>query len=105
MKRTVTDAAEICQEQKKKIALQDNQVVQLFTNAVRYKTDTEAGSSGSPVFDNVWQLVALHNSGGDRDATGQWISNQGIRIDVIVQDLRSHFSGAGRQDVLNELGI
>jgi len=93
------------QGRKKEIALQDNQVVQLFTNAVRYKTDTEAGSSGSPVFDNVWQLVALHNSGGDRDATGQWISNQGIRIDVIVQDLRSHFSGAGRQDVLNELGI
>ena len=27
-----------------------------------YSTDTEAGSSGSPVFNDQWEVVALHHS-------------------------------------------
>lgn len=30
---------------------------------VRYRTNTEKGASGSPCFNNQWQLVALHHSG------------------------------------------
>ena len=30
---------------------------------VRYRTNTEEGSSGAPCFDKDWELVALHHSG------------------------------------------
>jgi V8-like Glu-specific endopeptidase len=48
---------------------------------VDYEVDTEPGSSGSPVFNNKWQLVALHSRAG----TGQF--NQGVPITAIVDDL------------------
>lgn len=51
---------------------------------VRYRTNTEGGSSGSPAFDANWNLLALHH-GGDPDAKpaalARW--NQGIPIDTI----------------------
>ncbi len=87
---------------RKEIAVQNNQVSKLFENAVLYKTDTEPGSSGSPVFDNLWQIVALHHSGGQKDSKGNFINNAGIRIDKIVKDLQVHFAG---QSVLTELDI
>lgn len=87
----------------KEIALQDNEIDELFDKFVRYKGDTEPGSSGSPVFNNLWQLVALHHAGGARDASGNWVNNQGVRVDAIIKDLREFF--ADRQEVLDELGI
>lgn len=89
----------------KEIALQDNEIDRLFQNVVRYKADTEPGSSGSPVFDNFWRLVALHHSAGEQAADGTWINNQGIRVDRIVADLRTKFSAGAQQGVLSELGI
>ncbi|MBW4527750.1 MAG: trypsin-like peptidase domain-containing protein [Phormidium tanganyikae FI6-MK23] len=44
---------------KKEIVLQDNAVDKLSTNNIDYKADTDYGSSGSPVFDMNWKLVAL----------------------------------------------
>lgn len=35
---------------------------------VRYRNNTEPGSSGSPVFDMKWNLVALHHAGGPSEA-------------------------------------
>ncbi len=46
----------------KEVALQDNQVVKVDNVVVQYSCDTEPGSSGSPVFNNQWQLVALHHA-------------------------------------------
>ena len=86
---------------RKEIALQDNQISKLFTNVVLYTSDTEPGSSGSPVFDNLWQLVALHHAGGEQSPTGKWLNNEGIRIDRIVDDLRSRLDDT----VQAELGI
>jgi endonuclease G len=74
---------------------------------VTYLTDTEPGSSGSPVFNDRWDLVALHHSGvpaldadgrqidlnGDPitratpDDQRRWIANEGIRVSAIVADL------------------
>jgi len=34
---------------------------------LRYRNNTEHGSSGSPVFDMNWNLVALHHAGGPSD--------------------------------------
>ena len=87
---------------RKEVALQNNKVDKLFQNTVRYTTDTEPGSSGSPVFDNLWMLVALHHAGGDVDAQGKFVNNEGIRLDAIVSDLRQAFAGNA---VLTELGI
>jgi V8-like Glu-specific endopeptidase len=62
-------------------------------NTIRYTADTDGGSSGSPVFDNNWQLIALHHKEGDEqfiDHIGgyRFIDNEGIRIDRIVKYLK-----------------
>jgi hypothetical protein len=52
---------------------------------VRYRTNTEPGSSGSPCFDQDWNLIALHHLG---DAA--WLAarfNQGIPIAMIAARL------------------
>ncbi|WP_200347457.1 DNA/RNA non-specific endonuclease, partial [Rhodospirillum rubrum] len=69
-----------------------------------YETDTEKGSSGSPVFNDQWEVVALHHTGVPKtdasgamiDADGRvvpdsqpgrivWIGNEGIRISRLYQ--------------------
>jgi hypothetical protein len=49
----------------KQVAMHNNLVT--FANEVRmqYLTDTLPGSSGAPVFDVKWNVVALHHAGGD----------------------------------------
>ena len=49
---------------------------------VRYTTPTEPGSSGSPVFDSDWNLIALHHSGDPR--IKQPTYNEAIPIDLIA---------------------
>jgi endonuclease G len=91
---------------RKEVALQSNTVTNIFNNHVRYSTDTEPGSSGSPVLNNSWDLVALHHAAGSQDSSGNWQDNQGVRVDKIVADLRSSLSGStSGQAVLTELGI
>jgi endonuclease G len=48
---------------------------------VEYEVDTLPGSSGSPVFNNRWELVALHSRAG----IGQF--NKGVAVAAIVDDL------------------
>jgi V8-like Glu-specific endopeptidase len=75
----------------KQICLTDNKVSSVFGNVVQYSTDTEPGSSGSPVFNQNWQLVALHHAGGGLagpDGT-KFFTNEGIRITEIVRDAAS----------------
>ena len=48
----------------KQIALAHNLVTYADDQIVQYLTDTMPGSSGSPVFNEQWQVVALHHSGG-----------------------------------------
>jgi endonuclease G len=89
----------------KEVALHDNEITTIFANALRYRTDTEPGSSGSPVFDNEWELIALHHAGGDFQ-NGQWLNNEGMRIDRIIDDLQNHYRGTpAGQAILDELGI
>lgn len=49
----------------KQVAMHNNLVT--FANEARmqYLTDTLPGSSGAPVFDVKWNVVALHHAGGD----------------------------------------
>jgi V8-like Glu-specific endopeptidase len=48
---------------------------------LEYAVDTEEGSSGSPVFNNKWELVALHSRAGKGPV------NKGIAISAILDDL------------------
>lgn len=48
----------------KVIAFRNNLVTRSEAQTLRYFTDTEAGSSGSPVCNDLWHVVALHRSHG-----------------------------------------
>ncbi|WZO98507.1 serine protease [Isosphaeraceae bacterium EP7] len=73
----------------KEIALQDNEVVRADHLVVQYSCDTEPGSSGSPVFNNRWRLVAMHHAsvpitaGGGDEGHGRYL-NEGIRMSAIA---------------------
>ncbi|MBS0206999.1 MAG: trypsin-like peptidase domain-containing protein [Planctomycetes bacterium] len=69
-----------------KLAVDTESVIGTNPNGtrVRYATNTEPGSSGSPVFDLDWNLVALHHM-GDPAANLPPTYNQGIPIDKVRQ--------------------
>jgi hypothetical protein len=71
----------------KQIALYHNVVVFAGNNRLQYLTDTLPGSSGSPVFDSDWRVVALHHSGGWLREPGSkrtYFRNEGIHINAII---------------------
>ena len=69
-----------------KLAFDTNSITAVNGNRtrVRYRTNTEGGSSGSPAFDVNWNLLALHHA-GDPDAKPATLArwNQGVPIDTI----------------------
>ena len=76
-------------------------------NRVRYQTNTEGGSSGSPVFNREWRIVALHHAAGPTSTPGEFNMqtgdfNQGIPISGIVGELKKQLSG---RPELAELGL
>jgi endonuclease G len=104
--------------ERKQIAVRENKLLKYSENGphVWYQTDTVAGSSGSPVFNNSWEVVALHHSAVPRtkrvngedvwltrdgriwsDEMGEdqvdWMANEGIRTSRIVQYLQSQHAG------------
>jgi len=76
----------------KKVAIRDNQIKSIGQSIVQYLTDTEHGSSGSPAFDDQWELFGLHYRWDDApDSGGQRLCyNEAHRIDVIWNDLSPH---------------
>lgn len=69
----------------KSITIRENQVKFIFEDYLHYLTDTEPGSSGSPVFNDQWVAVGLHHSGvPDPNNKKKWIANEGIRISSIA---------------------
>jgi endonuclease G, mitochondrial len=76
----------------KMLAIRENKVVDCFDSFIHYSTDTQPGSSGSPVFNDSWDLVALHHAGvPSPDTSGGWIANEGVRISSIMQFLAAHY--------------
>jgi V8-like Glu-specific endopeptidase len=53
---------------------------------VHYRAPTEGGSSGSPVFNDQWEVIALHHKGGKvgmprlNGLAGTYAANEGISI-------------------------
>jgi endonuclease G len=94
------------------LCVRENKVLKYADDrTVWYQTDTVAGSSGSPVFNGRWEVVALHHSGvpatdrqgrwltidgkvfeqGMDENRIKWLANEGIRISRIVEHLRANF--------------
>ncbi|WP_029634548.1 endonuclease [[Scytonema hofmanni] UTEX B 1581] len=93
----------------KQVALRENQLVDLLDDFLHYQTDTAPGSSGSPVFNDQWEVVGLHHSGVPKmDDQGNyltidgsvwtpgmgedriaWVANEGIRISQIIKDIKN----------------
>lgn len=73
----------------KKIGLFRNLVTYADEKIVQYTTDTQKGSSGSPVFNYKWELMALHHAGYIEDyATKQrYATNEGIFINRVVDGI------------------
>ncbi|MFD4428474.1 trypsin-like serine peptidase, partial [Nocardia sp. NPDC058497] len=55
----------------KEISIRDNRLDLQLDDFLHYTSDTEPGNSGSPVFNDQWEIVALHHAGGPKkDAQG-----------------------------------
>jgi len=50
----------------KQITIEENTIVKISAETMDYTTDTAKGSSGSPVFTNRWELIAIHHSAGEK---------------------------------------
>ncbi|MGB0523747.1 MAG: trypsin-like serine peptidase [Flammeovirgaceae bacterium] len=71
------------------IAFRDNQVKAMSNHYVQYLTDTQKGSSGSPVFDDWFRLVAIHSQAvRDPRNPNKYYRNQGFLMEEIVKDLQ-----------------
>ena len=99
----------------KQIALRENRLVDRLPDFLHYETDTAPGSSGSPVFNDAWEVVALHHSGVPRtDAQGRvlrrdgqpytpgdpadqidWLANEGVRVSRLLEDLAARSDAQG----------
>ena len=98
----------------KQLSIRKNLFIKITPTSIWYQTDTAPGSSGSPVFNDQWQVVALHHMGvGRKNESGDyidkdgkvipkvngkidaskvvWDANEGIRISVILKDLLINF--------------
>ncbi len=107
--------------ERKQLALRENLIVDVLENFLHYKTDTSPGSSGSPVFNDQWEVVALHHSGiPSKDSQGRlltrdgklwtkamgehaihWIANEGVRISRILKHVQG-LSLAGAKATLRK---
>jgi hypothetical protein len=80
----------------KQISLYHNIVTHTDDRVVQYLTDTLKGSSGSPVFNSDWEVVALHHSGGGSKPgepklpEGIKSRNEGIFINKIIQFVKEN---------------
>lgn len=76
--------------QPKQIAITDNEVEYVDQTVAQYLTDTMPGSSGSPVFNEDWECVCLHHSGGfipQPSDNSTHFRNEGILMSAILADL------------------
>lgn len=66
-----------------KLALDTQAVIGLNGNRtrLRYRTNTDPGSSGSPVFTMDWEIVALHHYGDPKWQNARF--NQGVPIELV----------------------
>jgi endonuclease G len=78
----------------KRVAFRNNLVADADDSCVRYFTDTDFGSSGSPVCDDTWRVVALHRGaefvkGVNYQGKSNAYVNYGSQIQAVMDDLQA----------------
>ena len=81
-----TQVSIIQHPQGRTMELSVDEIVSTGANDFFYKADTNAGSSGSPVFDKKWRLIALHYGYNNEQN-----ANVGLRMDRIINYLDSEW--------------
>jgi endonuclease G, mitochondrial len=91
----------------KEVAVRNNRLTYQLEHFLHYETDTEPGNSGSPVYNDTWEVVALHHAGvpgtdgegnvlkqdgqpwhrSDGDQAIHWVANEGTRVSVLLAHL------------------
>ena len=96
--------------ERKQVCVRENKLLKIAGDVLWYSTDTLGGSSGSPVHNNDWYVVALHHSGvpqmsangriqtndgrdfdaiRDGEDSIKWVANEGIRVSRILAELHA----------------
>lgn len=112
---------------RKQVVVRENRLLDSLDDAdlfYHYEADTEPGSSGSPVFNDQWEVVALHHSGvpkrnangdflkvdggiwqqGDDPSRLDWVANEGVRISKLVQHVAgAKIQGTDQKRLIREL--
>jgi V8-like Glu-specific endopeptidase len=75
-------------------SIHDNNLLDADDRLLHYRSPTEPGSSGSPVFNEDWDLIGLHHKGLKRmprlnGKEGTYPANEGIWIQAIINKLKS----------------
>ena len=75
------------------LSLHDNLLLDHQAPRIHYRTPTEGGSSGSPVFTEQWKLIGLHHAGVKNmpclnGKPGTYDANEGIWIQSMITALR-----------------
>jgi hypothetical protein len=71
-----------------KVSLHDTKLLAADARYAHYRSPTQRGSSGSPVFDEDWKVIALHHAAVGSYPGSAQPANEGIRFDVLRAVLR-----------------
>jgi len=116
-KQIAIRASQIIDLRGKKVPGLDDDYLDKF---IHYSTDTQPGSSGAPVFNDSWQVIAIHHRAipdwtkmprgllavGDDGETRDviWLANEGVRISAIYRRLElARFSDPDASATLERL--
>lgn len=106
----------------KQIVLRGNRLLELCGHHFLYETDTLRGSSGSPVYSDQWEVVALHHRSVPNVVDGKvmtidnvpwtenmpeskiaWIGNEGVRVSSLVEHIKALQLKAAEERLRSEM--
>jgi V8-like Glu-specific endopeptidase len=77
----------------KMISMQNNFIAFANAKVLQYTTSTMPGSSGSPVFNDDFAVIAIHHSGGlllEPGSNQKYLRNAGTSMIAVLDDLRQN---------------